>query len=284
MEYSVIVCSRLDPASMNIRRQLLEIYNWYKNGTFDADPIFINEETEGLALVTVSCDSIHAEYLNSLPFKVKRFIFATRHESVAKVPSLLAHFPGNWLDDNRFGGKPKMLSIADPVALKTALKILAKMKEELNLEKYDVTAEVTHHGPTTLKAPVVFIEIGSDYSEWNDPKAAQAVAHACYEVAKAELKTNKNVALGFGGTHYAPKFTKILLNTDNWFLSHMASKYVINETFDPKMIGQAIKKSVVPPKFALLDWKGLNKEQRDFLMQYLKEFGLNIMKARDVFK
>ena len=33
---------------------------------------------------------------------------------------------------------------------------------------YEITIEATHHGPTSLKKPLLFIEIGSTEKQWAD--------------------------------------------------------------------------------------------------------------------
>ncbi len=51
---------------------------------------------------------------------------------------------------------------------------------------YEVSYECTHHGPS-LNVPAMFVELGSSEKQWNDSRAAEAVAHAAMEaIAKFE--------------------------------------------------------------------------------------------------
>jgi len=59
-------------------------------------------------------------------------------------------------------------------------------------EGYQVSYEVTHHGPTTLVHPSFFVEIGSTEKEWGDPVAGRAVAEAVLdETASASDLTSE---------------------------------------------------------------------------------------------
>jgi D-aminoacyl-tRNA deacylase len=70
---------------------------------------------------------------------------------------------------------------------------------------YRVSYEVTHHGPTELDIPSLFVEIGSTECEWTDPRAGEAVARS---VLSAEPFSTISLA-GIGGTHYARRETEI---------------------------------------------------------------------------
>ena len=50
---------------------------------------------------------------------------------------------------------------------------------------FEVTYEVTHHGPY-LETPTLFIEIGSSEATWGDRDAARAIARALTEVRVTE--------------------------------------------------------------------------------------------------
>ena len=82
---------------------------------------------------------------------------------------------------------------------------------------YDACYEVTHHGPTELRLPSFFVEIGSTEKEWIDDKAGLAVAESV-------LLADPGPAIpliGFGGTHYARRQTEIALSTQGAF-GHIA--------------------------------------------------------------
>ena len=41
---------------------------------------------------------------------------------------------------------------------------------------FQITIEATHHGPTHLKKPSIFVEIGTTESQWNDESLCSSVA------------------------------------------------------------------------------------------------------------
>jgi len=105
-------------------------------------------------------------------------------------------------------------------------------------EGYQVSYEVTHHGPTALVHPSFFVEIGSTEKEWGDPVAGQAVAEA---VLNAE-PVNAIPLIGIGGTHYAPRETAIALTTRGAF-GHIASSRRQVGTLDREMVQAMVKES-----------------------------------------
>jgi len=80
---------------------------------------------------------------------------------------------------------------------------------------------------------------------------------------------------GAGGGHYAPKFTKLALEK-NMAFGHILPKYradsIAEDTFK-----QAVEKNVEKLKAVVLDWKGLNKEQRDRILSLAERFSVEII-------
>ena len=97
-------------------------------------------------------------------------------------------------------------------------------------EGYHVSYEVTHHGPTGLRLPSFFVEIGSTEKEWTDPVAARAVAESVLAAAPG----NPIPLIGFGGTHYATRETEIALSSRGAF-GHIAHTREI-ATIDEHMV------------------------------------------------
>ncbi|MHA1615742.1 MAG: D-aminoacyl-tRNA deacylase [Candidatus Njordarchaeales archaeon] len=282
-----LVFSKKDPVSMNTFRTLREFVSdisscdeIQKLSSIDYD-LFISKELNALLIVT-SEDLIYAENVNSFRWYVNRFIFVSRHESSSHLPSLLTHFPGNWLRENPLGGNPEELGVADPIFEKTYFQMLLETVEEFNLDdKYHVSLEATHHGPTSIEKPVTFIEIGSSPQEWNDQKAIKTLIESLIKTLKTLSCSNvkyTKVAVGFGGPHYAPTFTKIVSQTDI-AIAHIASRYVIDKATDTILLN-ALEKSYTKPTMILLDWKGLRKSQRDRLLRIFSNTNLEILKTK----
>ncbi|MHC1629212.1 MAG: D-aminoacyl-tRNA deacylase, partial [Candidatus Nezhaarchaeales archaeon] len=174
-----IVCSKTDPASMNIRSKLLEILDFKK--TMDK---VCNEEVyrlDDVILVTIDHETIYADGIESL-VKVNGVIFASRHAAESGMPAFLAHTPGNWTEQALYGGKPRSVCIAMPIHLKKAVVSLERLRVEEGFTEWRCGLEVTHHGPYLERTPAMFIELGSTPKEWTNDQAAAVVAQAIAEI------------------------------------------------------------------------------------------------------
>lgn len=273
----IIVTSKKDPASLKIKNVLLEHFSFEKlSEKFHDANIFSYRDT---LLITAKDDLIYLEYLDDY-FNPDFYIFASRHSSQSRIPGLLVHTPGNWASKADLGGNPNTLAISNPKLIKLVLARLMHWREELKLTRFQVTMEVTHHGPTQLKRPITFVEVGSSIEEWNNGIAAQAVAFSIMESILKFNQSNYPVAIGFGGTHYCPSFNKISLETEIAF-GHMAPKYAISE-LTSDLISQAIKKNYKQPDFAVLDWKGLPSTQRESLISLLDKLSFPWKKSKEI--
>ena len=82
-------------------------------------------------------------------------------------------------------------------------------------------------------------------------------------------------AVGFGGPHYAPLFTRYLFDTDYAF-GHILSKYVISST--PREIILDAFRKTENTKVAVINWKGVKSSDRKKLMNILSEEGIEVIK------
>ena len=171
----LIVASKLDPAAQNIARQLTRLKSFQETQTkdlFRAGDVFLQHvETEGIYTDMLDVD-----------FVPEAVIFASRHRSESNEPAMTAHWTGNTTGRADFGGKPKSLSPTDPRRLRAALLALDTARDAQKLN-YAVTLEATHHGPTELGIPTLFVEIGSTEKEWNDMEAGAAASEAIWKAA-----------------------------------------------------------------------------------------------------
>lgn len=279
----VVVFSKKDIASMTMKQVLLSLYNPTKlTSTFDGNPVL---ELEGAHLITIENDLIFADYLDTYSPDVDLYIFASRHSSASKTPALLVHTPGNWTKKATLGGNSEEIAISNAPAVKFSLITLVKYHEELNLEDYLVSMEVTHHGPTTLTHPVMFIELGSVEENWKDAHAAEAVVHTIVELIRnySKIKNKYIPVSGYGGTHYCPRFNQIQLET-KYAVGHVIPKYAFEEGVNEKMILEAIKKTYPQPDLVIIDWKGITKTHKDFLIDVLERNNIPYEKARKILK
>ena len=218
----VLVTSEQDTASLTIKDVLINDYSFSESEeSFEDNPVYSNGITK---LITTERDMIHCDHLEN-HFDAEVFIFCSRHRAESGKPALLVHSTGNLGSQADFGGNPHQLSISSPVLVATALRTLFQERNDRGLDEFDVSLEVTHHGPTSMNTPLVFIELGSSEEYWTHIDGAKAVASAIVQCVETPI--TGEAVIGFGGTHYASKFNKLVLEKD-YNIGHMAPKYVIN--------------------------------------------------------
>jgi D-aminoacyl-tRNA deacylase len=272
----LLVASNKDVASLNIKEQILRCYPFRKAAeVFQQSPIYTADiNGKKMNLVTLSEESVKAQNLpNKFP-NAKLIVFISRHSSQSGKPTLSVHPPGNF-GDAELGGSPKKISVSPAYAMQNALKALLYYKEKLILN-YEISFECTHHGPS-LDIPAIFVELGSSPTQWNDLRAAEAVARsAIYAVANSAVSTSP-VVLGIGGTHYNQRFTVMALIGEFAF-GHMIPKYATN-LVDAEMLSQCVEKTSEKVQLAILDWKGIKGEDKPKLLSALETIGLPYKKV-----
>ncbi|HEU4448303.1 MAG TPA: D-aminoacyl-tRNA deacylase, partial [Nitrososphaeraceae archaeon] len=212
---------------------------------------------------------LHLDNLDEIYPHSAAFVFLSKHSSESGKPTLTCHFTGNFSDSNPFGGIKRELGIAYPYIQKSY--ILDVTSKQSSVSEYDIIIEATHHGPTSLKKPSVFIEIGSTQKQWTDKKAASIVCQSVVNILTRE-KANphcRSVGIAFGGTHYPTKLNKLLLESE-FGLASIASKHNLT-AIDEFMIGQMISRSAEKVTHAIVDKKGLGKEKNRILELINKE-------------
>jgi D-aminoacyl-tRNA deacylase len=260
----LIVASKEDDAGINITTQLSQFKSDKYNFYLVDDSMLYNE-------------NLDADKINSYDL----IIFASKHSSKEGKKSLTVHAPGNWRGAD-FGGWNEKVSKTSALFNKHLFETLNKTAKEHDLRDYDITMEVTHHGPSINK-PCVFIEIGSNILEWKNRKAGFIIAKTIFDAIET-FKENEysEVAIGIGGPHYCPNFNKIQLNS-NFALSHIIPNYVFPLNED--MIREAIEKTCEEVDFFLLDWKGIgNKDERKRIIEILDKLYLSYKKTSDIKK
>ena len=272
----LLVTSERDPASQTIKDVFIEDYGFTENGDlFDGNPVFSKED--GTLLVTSSRDMVDSNHLDD-HFDVEVYIFCSRHRAESGKPALLTHSTGNLGSEVLFGGNPHSLSISAATLVSVALKTLYKERDERRLEMFDVTMEATHHGPTSMNTPLVFIELGSNEEYWQHKEGARAVAAAAMECVSTPLQSE--CFIGFGGTHYVSKFNKLVLEK-NIVLGHIAPKYALSD-IPVLVIEKMISRCAEKVTRAVIDWKGTNQAQREHLLPILDGLGIDLFRAKNL--
>jgi len=262
----LIAYSREDIAGGNIAKVLREGFGFSETAeSFDETPVF---EREGVLLVE-SADSIlyRTDFGGLNP---ELLIVASRHRSESGEPTLTTHVTGNFSSAD-VGGLEGKLSIAPAHVLAQAHELL---KLNVGALPYRVSLEVTHHGPSELPFPLIFVEVGSSERQWRDDDACTVVAEVIDKLLFEEVP-EKPAAIGFGGPHYAPNFSQI---TDKIALGHIAPKYAV-QYVDEELVKQMIERTTPRPELAVLDWKGLKGAERRRITEVCENLGLKVEKS-----
>ena len=258
----MILVSRLDKVSMAVGDMLIESFGFKEEG----EGLYMRGDT---ILYMVDRSHLEADSVGE-GLGAELVVVASVHRSEAGVKALLTHPTGNWGASADYGGKPYTLSATSATALYTALHTLREEADQLGLEDWRVGMEATHHGPRT-DAPLIYVEAGGSPGEPPPGRAIEAVAAACLAAAEKRVKAPEP-AVGFGGTHYAPTFTRLALRGD-YSVGHICPKYAM--PVEPRMIRQAFEKTVERPRRALIDWKGIPSKPKHMLVETLGNLGID---------
>ncbi|VVB72457.1 D-aminoacyl-tRNA deacylase [uncultured archaeon] len=259
-----IICSRADPASLNIFEHLQRQGAWQERDGYSSLGrwrLIIHDE-KPTALQGV--DGL----LANLGLEPEAIVFACRHEAKASLPWLGGHFTGVLEKGNR------ELSAAAPRGLCTFLRNVISLAPP----NFAISAEATHHGPTDVATPCFFAEIGSTPLQWRNDMAGEAVARAILSIKPDTDQRELPVFLGFGGGHYVQRQTELLFNAEIAF-GHLFSSYQVGE-LDGEIIEEARRKSGAC--YAYLDRKSLRSEQRKGLVGLLEELDLPMLKSKEI--
>jgi len=273
----LIVASSRDMASLNIKKQILNSYSFKETAEYFQGNLIYTTEVNGkdIKLVTLRDESIYAQNITEFFPNAKLIVFISRHSSVSGTPTLSTHTPGN-LAEAKLGGIPSKVSVSPANAMRDAIKVMMRLKEEMQLD-YEVSYECTHHGPS-LNAPTMFTELGSSPKQWKDLKAAEAVAHVTMEAVSKFGSFPAKAVIGVGGPHYNNKFTRMALKDDLAF-GHMIPKYAL-PNIDLEILKQCVERTLERVELAVLDWKGIKGEHKPKLVEMLKKIDMPFKKVK----
>lgn len=233
---TLILVSRPDPASVNIRDALLDMEAWKERGHFEGLPV---RERPGFLLAEVDrlhldCDGLDAR-LRAAGLSFDAILVASKHKAESGKPALTVHPIGN-LGPADFGGRPQRLVPAAPLLMS---RVLRRLVAEAAGLKHQVTFEATHHGPY-LETPTAFVEIGTDERAWSDPLIARRVARALLAANEPSAGDAAPTLVLLGGSHYAPRATDLVRNA-RANVGHIVPGYAIERGVDPGTLLEAIR-------------------------------------------
>ncbi len=231
-----IVVSHADSASVSIGEQLLSLEDWEENEDGMSEAVY---RTDGAVLREFDERHLDMERPADAFGETDLLVFASKH-SGETGPLLTAHHTGNFGPAD-YGGESNSLAEAAPNAHAAVLDALDRYAPE----GYEVGMECTHHGPSEVGAPSMFVELGSASPQWEDTPAARAVARAILNLRgvaphqePANGEERRRQLVGFGGGHYTPRFERVVRET-NWAIGHIAADWGLDAIeFDSE--GQAV--------------------------------------------
>ncbi|WP_435361100.1 D-aminoacyl-tRNA deacylase [Haloarchaeobius sp. DFWS5] len=223
-----IVVSCADSASEHIGEHLLDLADWDRHedeSLADADGGGTVYRTDGFELREF--DGLHLELDDVADaFDDPDFlVFASRHAGDTGA-LLTAHFTGNF-GPAEYGGADDALAETCPNA---HAELVAAFDRHAP-DEYEVGMECTHHGPSSVGVPSMFVELGSDEEQWSDPAGARAVARAILDLRDTDAHRERTV-VGFGGGHYVPRFERVVRETE-WAVGHIAADWGLDAMGHP---------------------------------------------------
>ncbi len=205
-------------------------------------------------LLVIPTPAISADWLEE-KYSYDGFVFLSKHAAESGVLALTCHCTGNF-SDAKFGGKNRQVTIPHPQLQKSYLQKLWKQRNDFS--EFQITIEATHHGPTNLNKPTIFIEIGTTEKQWTDVTLCNKIAKNVVEVMKSQISSHP-VAICFGGTHYPDRFTKELLE-GKFALGTVIPKHAL-DFLDEELFSHILARNSMA-KAALLDWGGLGQNKQ----------------------
>jgi D-aminoacyl-tRNA deacylase len=241
----LIIACESDSASMNIRKNLLQEYEFTEKGGYLS--------FRDIALMTIKDMHIYhdladKDFERATGIKPEFVVFISKHSSEKAIETITVHPIGNF-DKATLGGRDFCVAPAEPFYMTETLSNMIGTG-------FRASFECTHHGPY-LECPAFFAEIGSEENAWNDPEKGRAVA---ISLMKAFLSERKNCieAMAIGGGHYMPAPTEIIARKTVCF-GHMVPNYHLKNY--AKAIEVISESNEV--RCAYLDKKSIKKEGFD---------------------
>ncbi|MEM0325455.1 MAG: D-aminoacyl-tRNA deacylase [Desulfurococcaceae archaeon] len=232
---------------------------------------------ESIQVAGFNADVVHLDFLDEVwPCGVALYIVASRHSSEVGIKSYTVHFTGNYGFEAIMGGRPRELGIAHPQLAWYMLREISEVAiNRGRKEEYEVSYEASHHGPTNLGKPIVFVEIGSTPDDWKDPLNHEIVGYALYRLLREypNLPDCTSV-IGIGGGHYPRKHTEIALNTSMCY-GHILPKYALMYLSMDTLNAMYARTAIRPLKI-IVEKKSTRQDHRRIIEEFAKEHSMEV--------
>ncbi|MDE1862029.1 MAG: D-aminoacyl-tRNA deacylase [Thaumarchaeota archaeon] len=257
----LLVAYESDPAGYNMASYIAEGLKSRGDGLYTG---------KKFDLVIIKSPAISADWLEDR-YRYEGYVFLSKHAAESGKLALTCHSTGNF-SEALFGGYAKQVAIPHPHLQKSYMRHLWDRRDDFS--KFEITIEATHHGPTALGKPVLFIEVGTTQSEWNDKDLCRSVA----DIVVGELggsEERHQVAICFGGTHYPTKFNRELIEGE-FALGTVVPRHALGEV-DEVLFAHILERNK-GATHALVDWRGLARSKQK-MVDLIGNAGLELVKV-----
>lgn len=235
----LLAVNQQDVASTNQADALREFEAWIETDRFDGHPTYA---LQNIRMVYLPNGLLFEDHLDrrwelATGEPVQEIIFPSRHVAASGQASLTLHPIGvPHLSQGEIGPYGGMGGVAPPPSTRLApwwKRLLQVAPNDPNLVGFDLSLEVTHHGPIA-NVPCMFIEVGSTEATWGHEGAARLLASIIHrglltgedDAWQPEKHAGQLVLVTLGGGHYAPRANQ-LAALDGVWLGHMLATYAL---------------------------------------------------------
>ena len=215
----------------------------------------------------IETPAVSADWLDE-PFS--SYVFLSRHAAESGRLALTCHSTGNF-GEARAGGRDREVALPYPAFQRQYMRNLHARSGDF--PGFDITIEATHHGPTALSRPSVFVEVGTGPEQWNDDRLCSAVADVVVQTVK-DRAPDTEYGICFGGTHYPASFTRELISGGR-ALGTVVPRRAL-PLVDGPMMDHIVHKNR-GASCAMLDWSGMGSEKRR-ISEMLRERGIETVR------
>ena len=302
----LIAVNSKDIASTNQADILRTMDPWQDHPPFEGHPTFA---FDGLRMVYLPDGLLFEDHLDRrwqafCGEVVAEVIFPSRHVAASGQASLTLHPIGvPHLAEGEIGPYGGRGGVAPPPSTRLApwwRLLLAEANNNPLVEDFDLSLEVTHHGPH-LEVPCLFIEVGSTEATWGHRGAAQVLAKVAREglltVGSSAWDENihrgETVVVTLGGGHYAPR-ANLLGALEKVWLGHMLATYALPFVKDGDLVSgawrQALDAALDATRVSFpggdvvcsMDKKAFKGWQRQAIRDRLEVLGVPLLTSRQI--
>lgn len=235
----LIAVNQQDIASTNQADALRQMDEWTAIPDFEGHPAYALHH---LRMVYLPDGLLFEDHLDQrweaqAGERVQEIIFPSRHVAASGQASLtlhpigVPHLPRN--EVGPYGGHGGMASPPSTRLASWWKRLLAMAPSDPSVGGFDLSLEVTHHGPT-VGVPCLFIEVGSTDATWGHEGAARLLATIMHhgllgsegDAWDVEQHEGQLVLVTLGGGHYAPRANQ-LASLEGVWLGHMLATYAL---------------------------------------------------------